>query len=272
MHLRGYHLGAATTLETRENADATSAGVADRYHAVFNRDAYGGRSSSETGMAVLPFSVPYLQHRAARRRRDSKSPIRPIRSRRSDATPSDKPRSTLLRAPAFYIICILLITRRRIVMGTILMRRTYSLLFALSLTVLPVLHAERIDNRNFAIDTCFPNPNSIQLAEDRARAYWAKHVARFGAEPRYLAVETSKVFPSEVQDLWPKLINSETTGSFFSHGRRNSYSNLQLHGIMIFDTRTGHFVSNQGYISVDTPPRGGVARFASYIARYIGWG
>jgi hypothetical protein len=158
-------------------------------------------------------------------------------------------------------------------MGTILMRPTYSLFFALSLTILPALHAEKIDYRNFAIDTCFPSPNAIQLAEGRARAYWVKHAARFRAEPRYLAVETSKVFPSEVQDLWPKLINSETTGSFFSHGaKNNSYSYLQLLGVMIFDTRTGHFVSNQGYISVDTPPRGSVARFASYIARYIGWG
>jgi hypothetical protein len=158
-------------------------------------------------------------------------------------------------------------------MGTILMRPTYSLLFALSLTILPALHAEKIDYRNFAIDTCFPSPNAIQIAEGRARAYWAKHAARFGSEPRYLAVETSKVFPSEVQDLWPKLINSETTGSFFSHGtKNNSYSNLQLLGVMIFDTRTGHFISNQCYISVDTPPRGSVARFASYIARYIGWG
>ena len=150
---------------------------------------------------------------------------------------------------------------------------TYSLLFAFSLTILPALHAEKIDNRNFAIDTCFPNSNAIQLAEGRARAYWAKHATCFGPEPRFLAVETSKVFPSEVQDLWRKLINSETTASFFSQGiEDNTYSNLQLLGVMIFDTRTGRFVSNQGYISVDTPPRGSVARFGPYIARYIGWG
>jgi hypothetical protein len=153
------------------------------------------------------------------------------------------------------------------------MSPTYALLFAFSLTILPALHAEKIDNRNFAIDTCFPTPNEIQLAEGRTRAYWAKHASRFGAEPRFLAVETSKVFPGEVQDLWPKLINSETTASFFSHGLKgNTYSNLQLLGVMIFDTRTGRFVSNQGYISVDTPQRGSVARFGPYIARYIGWG
>ena len=113
----------------------------------------------------------------------------------------------------------------------------------------------------------------FRSAEGRARAYWAKHATRFGPETRFLAVETSKVFPGEVQDLWVKLINSETTASFFAHGlKNNTYSNLQLLGVMIFDTRTGRFVSNQGYISVDTPPRGSVARFGPYIARYIGWG
>ena len=153
------------------------------------------------------------------------------------------------------------------------MNPTFYLLFAFSFTVLAIVRAERIDNRNFAIDTCFPNPNAIQLAEGRARAYWVKYASRFGAEPRFLAVETSKVFPGEVQNLYPKLINSETTASFFSQGiEDNTYSNLQLVGVMIFDTRTGRFVSNQGYISVDTPPRGSVARFGPYIARYIGWG
>jgi hypothetical protein len=165
-------------------------------------------------------------------------------------------------------------SRRRIVIEAILMNPTYWLLFAFSLTILPALHAEKIDNRNFAIDTCFPTQNEIRLAEERARAYWAKHASCFGPEPRFLAVETSKIFPGEVQDLWPKLINSETTGSYFSHGLESSdnYSSLQLLGVMIFDTRTGRFVSNQGYISVDTPQRGSVARFGPYIARYIGWG
>ena len=153
------------------------------------------------------------------------------------------------------------------------MSPTCWLVFAFSLTIFPALHAEKVDKRNFAIDTCFPTPHEIKLAEGRTRAYWAKHASCFGAEPRFLAVETSKIFPGEVQGLYPKLIYSETTASFFSHGEhKGSYSELDLHGIMIYDTIAGRFVSNQGYISVDTPPRGGVARFGPYIARYIGWG
>jgi hypothetical protein len=133
--------------------------------------------------------------------------------------------------------------------------------------------SDRVDDRNFAIDTYYPTPNEVQLAEQRARKYWAKHATRLGSNPAYLAIVTSTVFPAEVQLLWPKLINSETTASFFSHGLdQQTYSSLYLIGIMIYDTRTGRFVGNSGFISVDTPPIGSVARFDDYFARYIGFG
>jgi hypothetical protein len=145
--------------------------------------------------------------------------------------------------------------------------------FAILFLAFPTLRAEKMDNRDFAIDTCYPTPNEIRSAEERARNYWAKHAARFGSNPVYLAIKTSKIFPAEVQDLWSKLINSETTGSFFSQGPdQQTYSSLQLIGVMIFDTRTGRLVGNRGFISVDTPPLGRVARFDGYIARYIGFG
>src|SRR5260370_38073568 len=123
-----------------------------------------------------------------------------------------------------------------------------------------------VDYRNFAIDIYFPTPNEFHLAEARARNYWNRNASRFGAEPRYLAVETSKLFP--YPGLYPKLINSETTASFFSHGKQ-AYSNLQLSGIMIYDTKAGQFVSNQGYVSVDTPRYGGIVRFCEFWARII---
>src|ERR1700692_553819 len=134
------------------------------------------------------------------------------------------------------------------------MSRAYLLLFVFSFSILPVLHAEKIDNRNFAIDTCFPNPNAIRLAEERTRTYWAKYASRFGAEPGFLAVETSKIFPGEVQDLWPKLINSETTASFFSHGLKdNTFRQLPAPGVVVFELPTWPLRRHQGYISVDTP-------------------
>src|SRR5260370_29058651 len=96
--------------------------------------------------------------------------------------------------------CIQLISRLRHnyrSRGRNLMNRICSLLFALFLPALLAVDAEKIDNE-------------IGLAEARARRFWAKHSSRFGPVPRFLAVETSKIFPAEVQGLWPKLINSQT--------------------------------------------------------------
>jgi hypothetical protein len=47
---------------------------------------------------------------------------------------------------------------------------------------------------------------------------------------------------------------------------------LELKGVTIYDTKTGHLVGNQGYVSVDTPNPGEVARFDDYTARWIGTG
>jgi hypothetical protein len=134
-------------------------------------------------------------------------------------------------------------------------------------------YAEPVNHRDFAIATYHPKPNEVRLAEERARRYWAKNAGRYGSHPVYLAVETSKIFESEiVQNLYAKLINSETTATFFARSGGRDGDAVDLKGIMIFDIRTGHFVSARGYVSVDTPQRGRVARFGAYIARYIGTG
>jgi len=84
------------------------------------------------------------------------------------------------------------------------MNRICSLLFALFLPALPTVDAEKIDNRDFAIDTCYPTQNEIGLAEARARRFWAKHSSRFGPEPRFLAMGGFEDFPGEVQGLLAK--------------------------------------------------------------------
>jgi len=68
------------------------------------------------------------------------------------------------------------------------------------------------------------------------------------------------------------LINSQTTTTYFSQTGGRHRAEVDLKGIMIFDTRTGTVVSSRGFVSVDTPTRGHVARFGDYIARYIGTG
>ena len=134
-------------------------------------------------------------------------------------------------------------------------------------------YAEVIDHRDFAIDTYHPRLNDVRLAEERARRYWSKKADRYGSDPVYLAIEASKLFESETtHDLYLKIRNSETTASFFARSGGRHGDAVDFKGIMIFDIRTGHFASAQGYVSIDTPQRGRVGRFGAYIARYIGRG
>ena len=131
--------------------------------------------------------------------------------------------------------------------------------------------AESIDQRNFALDTFSPTANDVRVAEKRVQTYWNKHKAQDGAYTRYLAVEAGAILSGDVLDLWPKLINSETATDFFAHGGRNTYSNLNLTGIQIYDTSNNRFVG-PGFVSVDLPPRNRLARWDGYIARFIGTG
>jgi hypothetical protein len=129
--------------------------------------------------------------------------------------------------------------------------------------------SDKVDNRNFAVEAYSPTPNEIQLAQQRAQHYWQKNSQRFKTPTRYLAVAATFVLQGDVvQDLYPKLINSETTASYFS---QSEDTELNATCIMIYDTAANRFISNSGYISVELPPRGSVARWDSYMARYIGW-
>jgi hypothetical protein len=133
--------------------------------------------------------------------------------------------------------------------------------------------AESIDQRDFSIDTFRPRPNEMSLAEKRAQRYWAKHRTEYESNTRYLAVEAATILAASlVYNTWSKLINSETTTSFFAHGDHFSYSNLDLKGILIYDVRNNQFAERNGYVSVDLPRRNHLARWDKYIARFIGTG
>jgi hypothetical protein len=127
--------------------------------------------------------------------------------------------------------------------------------------------SDQVDNRNFAVDAYSPSSNEIQLAQRRAQHYWEKNSERFKKPTRYLAVATSSISGG---DIYPKLIKSETTSSYF--GQDSQTPSLRSSCIMIYDTVTSNFVSESGYLSVDLPRRGSLARWNTYIARYIGWG
>ena len=140
------------------------------------------------------------------------------------------------------------------------------------LSACSTFYSTKADKRNFAVDPYYPASNEIHLAERLARTYWQKNVSRFGTEPRYLAVTASSILAAELNpEFSVKLDRSETSGAYFTQGISSS-SKQGLHAIMLFDTQTDRSVGPQGYIVVDTPPRGQVIRVAQYTVRYIGGG
>ena len=86
----------------------------------------------------------------------------------------------------------------------------------LCLPLLGCVNSERVENRDYAFDTYYPTPNELQLAQQRAQRYWQMNAGRFTNPTKYLAVYTTSVVQGDVnQDLYSKLINSETTTDFF---------------------------------------------------------
>jgi len=132
--------------------------------------------------------------------------------------------------------------------------------------------SSKADNRDYAVETCYPAPNEVQIAEQRARDYWQKNGSRLGPEPHYLVVAASSMLAAELNaEFSIKLDHSETSAAYFTQGISSS-SKQGVQGYLIFDTETGRAVSPQGYIIIDTPPRGQIVRVAQYTARYIGSG
>jgi hypothetical protein len=132
--------------------------------------------------------------------------------------------------------------------------------------------AENTDYRNFGLAPFYPNANEIRLAEGRARQYWEKNRGRLGDKTRYLAVKTTSVLLAEiVEPLWPYLLNVDT-GATFLAPLPSDQGFAQMECVMIFDTQKGSFVGKRGFLTVENPPRGTMARYGDYIAWYIGTG
>jgi hypothetical protein len=82
-------------------------------------------------------------------------------------------------------------------------------------------------------------------------------------------VATTRVLQGDIgADLYPKINSSETTASYFSQSEDTV---LDATCIMIYDTAANRFVSTSGYISIELPPLASVARWNSYMAKYIAW-
>jgi hypothetical protein len=135
---------------------------------------------------------------------------------------------------------------------------------------IPSLNAQKVDLRNYVIGAYDPNANEIRIAAQRAHRYWQKNGGRFGERARYLAIDAAAVMPGDViQPLWQNMINAQTGSGFLLPA---AWETGKMRCIMIYDTHTSDFVTNHGFLVVESPHRENLARFGDYIALYIARG
>jgi hypothetical protein len=121
--------------------------------------------------------------------------------------------------------------------------------------------------RDYSVAVGAAYTNEERIAQDRVNKYLARlkpEKKEQIAKNEYLAVEAVEVPVSEVPGLASKFPGQ--TGGLTDRGSQMTKF------IMIFDAKTGQPVSQEGYIAVETPPKGRLGVFGGYTALYIGNG
>jgi hypothetical protein len=126
--------------------------------------------------------------------------------------------------------------------------------------------------RDYTLAVGAAYPREAELAQTRVNSYLAHLSPREKervAQNEYLAVVATEVPIGEVPGLSARAVNLGLTGTTGAYTDRAS---MMTKFIMIFDAKTGQSVSNEGYISLQTPPLGQLGVFGGYTALYIGHG
>jgi hypothetical protein len=150
------------------------------------------------------------------------------------------------------------------------MRQFILIGLALQLFECETLFGQQVDARNYAVGNYDATINESRIAEIRVWRYWLKYRGRLGVKVRYIAVAAAWVMPADVvQILWQNMINAQTGSGFLLPPQ---WSPGRMRCVMIYDTENSRFVSQHGYLVMETPHRGTLARFGDYIALYIDTG
>ena len=123
------------------------------------------------------------------------------------------------------------------------------------------------DTKDYSVALGAAYPNEANIAQERVDKYLEHLKPDKKAQIMqndYLAVESTEVPASEVPGLTGKIVGQ--TGGYTDRG------SMMTKFIMVFDTKTGRPVSNEGYIAINTPPKGRLGVFGGYTAVYIGNG
>jgi hypothetical protein len=115
-----------------------------------------------------------------------------------------------------------------------------------------------------------PYNSEIALARERLQKFLAKADARkraILAQNPVVAVEAYVLTAGEVSPILRRLNSGRNAGYVQDFTQR---SETEVKFLLLFDSRTGQLVSDDGVLVVNTPLRGKVGMFGGISALYIG--
>ncbi|HYY28277.1 MAG TPA: hypothetical protein VE860_10050 [Chthoniobacterales bacterium] len=125
----------------------------------------------------------------------------------------------------------------------------------------------------YAIMSATPYNSEIALARERLEKFLytanAKKRAILAQNP-VVAVQAAVVVAAEAEPLLHRIESGEY--GIGSGGRPADQANRQVLFLLLFDSRTGQLVSDDGVLVINPPQRGKVGMFGGIPALYIGMG
>ncbi len=141
--------------------------------------------------------------------------------------------------------------------------------FFTGLSPLPA-HAGTTD---YALMSASPYNSEIALARARLEKFLYKANAKkraILAQTPVVAIEASVLTAGEVAPLLRRILTGEF--GIGNGGRPADQASRQVAFLLLFDSRTGQLVSDDGVLVLNTPQRGKVGVFEGVSALYIGTG
>ena len=132
------------------------------------------------------------------------------------------------------------------------------------------VHAGTTD---YALMSATPYNSEIALARERLEKFLYKANAKkraILAQTPVVAVEAAVVPASETGPLLRRIESGEF--GIGNGGRPADQANRQVFFLLLFDSRTGQLVSDDGVLVLNTPQRGKIGEFGGVSALYIGKG
>jgi hypothetical protein len=126
---------------------------------------------------------------------------------------------------------------------------------------------------DYALMSATPYNSEIALAKARLEQFLYKANAKkraILAQTPVVAVEASVLSASEVAPILRRIARGEF--GIGNGGRPADQANRQVAFLLLFDSRTGQLISDDGVLVLNTPQRGKIGVFEGVSALYIGSG